>query len=60
MVMAKLHIICGNCGCNNLFKYEIDIDYDDDKECNYPRVYISCENCATLHSLEDNAEEKSN
>lgn len=56
--MAKLHIICGNCGCNDLFKYKISLDYDDDKECHFPVVYICCGNCNTSHCLEDNAEEE--
>jgi len=56
MVKAKLHMICGNCGCDHMFKYEIVIDYDDDKECEYQRVSVCCENCSTLHSLEDNME----
>jgi len=58
MVMAKLHIICGNCGSNNMLQYEIVEDYNDDKECNYNRVCIICENCSTIHNLEDNAEER--
>ena len=49
-------MICGNCGCDHMFKYEIVIDYDDDKECEYQRVSVCCENCSTLHSLEDNME----
>ena len=40
MVNAKLYVICGNCG-NDIFRH--------DKE-NY---YLLCEDCATVHSLED-------
>ena len=58
MARARLHIICGNCGSNDMFKYSIVIDYDDDKECNYPRVSIACDNCSTIHCLEDNATEE--
>lgn len=47
MVMARLHIICGNCGCNNMFTYEVKED-----------VYISCANCSTLHNLEDTVKKK--
>ena len=60
MANAKLHIICGNCGCNDEFTYSIDkgVDFDEnDKEYNYERVNIYCNNCSTLHSLEDNADE---
>jgi len=46
MVMAKLHVICGNCGSANGFDWE----YKQDD------VYIGCKNCATLHALNDNAE----
>jgi len=50
MVRAKLHIICGNCGCNDDFKYEIEKTYDeDDNEVN--EIAITCENCLTIHWL---------
>jgi len=61
MVMAKLHIICGNCGQNDMFEYEIVVDSDFDKndiEYEYQRVSICCRNCNTIHSLDDNAEDK--
>jgi hypothetical protein len=61
MVMAKLHIICGNCGCNDAFEYDIvtDTDWDENNvEYEYQRVSIYCENCSTIHSLEDNAKER--
>jgi len=57
MVRARLHIICGNCGASDMFKYSIVTYLHDElkKECE--RVTIICENCSTIHSLEDNAEE---
>lgn len=58
MAHARLHIICGNCGCNNMFEHEIKTEIDDDSEDeNATRqvVYIVCNNCNTLHSLEDNS-----
>ena len=55
MANARLHIICGNCGSNNMFEYKIDTDIDDDTQQKYKRVYIICNNCSTLHSLDDNA-----
>ena len=58
MAHAKLHMICGNCGSNDQFTYKIVIDYDDDKEQHYPRISIACNNCSTLHCLEDNATEE--
>lgn len=59
MARARLHIICGNCGCNNEFKFEIDHqgrDVSDEETKFEPEVYISCGNCSTSHSLSDNAE----
>jgi RNase P subunit RPR2 len=58
MVKAKLHIICGNCGCNDMFKYETKsyFDYDTNREC--LEVIIICENCSTIHQLEDNAKKE--
>lgn len=58
MVMARLHVICGNCGCNDMFEYQIDPkgrDYGDRFE---PAVYLYCGNCATIHDLADNAKER--
>lgn len=58
MVMARLHIICGNCGCNDMFKYHIEpegMDFGDRFE---PSVRIYCRNCATLHSLDDTVEKE--
>lgn len=59
MVMARLHLICGNCGCNNEWEWEyrereeIDCDVMEDEN-----VWLWCNNCATLHSLNDNAKKK--
>ena len=60
MAHAKLHMICGNCGSNDQFTYKIVTDYDDDKEQDYQRISIACNNCSTLHCLEDNATEELN
>lgn len=61
MANAKLHLICGNCGCNDMFTYEIVKDGHDiteDKPKFKDAVFLSCGNCYTLHDLEDNAEDK--
>jgi uncharacterized Zn finger protein len=55
MANAKLHIICGNCGCNHMFVYEIVKDIDDDSGKEIQHVYLICKNCITLHNLDDNA-----
>ena len=59
MVNAKLHIICGNCGCNDNFEYNTrDALIDDEgKLSSSVEVSIICLNCSTIHGLEDNATE---
>ena len=58
MVRARLHMICGNCGCNDEFEYETFYQPDDDDRLpDSLRVTITCRNCSTIHSLEDNAKE---
>lgn len=58
MANAKLHIICGNCGQNDMFDYNIKTEINDDTDQEYQVVYIGCNNCNTLHILDDNAELK--
>lgn len=55
MASAKLHIICGNCGSNDDFKFEPYIRRDSEDDINGVGTFISCKNCTTLHDLEDNA-----
>jgi hypothetical protein len=58
MVMARLHVICGNCGCNDELEWvhrnEI-IDDGSGETLVDEDVSINCKNCATRHSLNDNA-----
>jgi hypothetical protein len=49
-------MICGNCGQNDMFDYHISLEIDDDTEEECQVVYIGCNNCNTLHVLDDNAE----
>jgi hypothetical protein len=56
MANAKLHIICGNCGQNDMFEHHISIEIDDDTDEERQVVYIACNNCGTLHDLENNSE----
>jgi len=58
MVNARLHIICGNCGSDDMFKYRINDEIDDDSQERILRVAIICENCSTIHCLEDNADQE--
>ncbi len=58
MARAKLHIICGNCGCNEEIAFVIDpTGYCDYEGVEHPAVFISCGNCATLHDLADTIKE---
>ena len=60
MANAKLHIICGNCGCNNDFKLIIEREGDDitDEVTEYEdSARLICRNCSTLHDIKDNAVE---
>jgi hypothetical protein len=59
MVMAVLHLICGNCGCAKDFTYEHSDDYvGKDDEARQWQSVIACKNCSTLHYLDENASNK--
>ena len=59
MVMAKLHIICGNCGCSDQFKYDHNNEFFDAMETvKQYKTTITCLNCSTIHQLDDNARNK--
>ena len=59
MVRARLHVICGNCGCNDEFTYEIMLNADIDDDGNdVPMVFINCRNCGTTHSLNTSMPER--
>jgi hypothetical protein len=56
MVMARLHLICGNCGCNDEWEWGYVPEEKDEGEIMVTEdVYLSCRNCITLHSINDNA-----
>ncbi len=59
MVRARMYLICGNCGCNDEFSFQIDPkghDFSDEEPKFEPAVFISCNNCSTIHDLSGNAE----
>ena len=61
MVMARLHLICGNCGCNDEWEYYYEgeiVDRPTQEKIQDEDVKLCCRNCATIHSLNDNAEPK--
>ena len=45
MVMARLHIICGNCGSNDNWSYEIVENAQDFGDHFKDDTYIWCGNC---------------
>ncbi len=59
MARARLHLICGNCGCNDEWEWSHIPKLEDDGEViDEENVHLSCRNCGTLHSLNDNAKTK--
>lgn len=62
MVRARLHIICGNCGCNDMFSYEINKELNDDLDDGsfIESVSIYCGNCSTIHSIDEAMKTKTN
>ncbi len=58
MVNDKLHIICGNCGHDksyNNFSWSyspLEQDEETGEILNCANVYITCDNCCTVHPLE--------
>ena len=60
MVRARLHVICGNCGCSDMFSWEICERLNDDtgESTNIP--VLACGNCSTLHFIDDYFPEKAN
>ena len=53
MVRARIHLICGNCGSNDEWKWE----YLPQENQEPSTVWLWCENCGTLHDISDNAKE---
>lgn len=54
MARARLHLICGNCGCDDEFDwtfYPRHLDHGDDTFSD--EVGIKCNNCSTIHWLSD-------
>lgn len=58
MARSRLHLICGNCGCADMWSYRIDPEGTDINGVLSPAVYILCGNCSTLHNLADKAKEE--
>ena len=59
MVRSRLHVICGNCGCNEEMTHTIEPKWDcDEHGVEHPAVVLRCGNCITQHRLSDTAPEK--
>ena len=61
MARARLHLICGNCGCNYMWEWEHKkkVAHEDGEVICDEDVHICCGNCGTLHSINDNAKNRS-
>lgn len=58
MVNARLHTICGNCGCSDMFELSIDRDvehYTKSGDYKMDVAHLSCRNCGTLHKLDEDS-----
>ena len=59
MANAKLHIICGNCGCNDNFEYRhVEHFTGPDDQAKQMVTELACQNCSTLHVLNNNAKNR--
>jgi hypothetical protein len=62
MVVARFHLICGNCGSDNDWegwRYNPE-EVLDGEIINTADVYIYCSNCSTIHSLNMKAKQVNN
>ncbi len=56
MARARLHLICGNCGCLDMWEWHhVPEEVDEGEIMQDEDVFLSCRNCSTLHSINDNA-----
>lgn len=60
MIKKKLHIICGNCGCNDSFQYIVDMEKHNCDNQSFPDIFIKCKHCDTLYNLADTMNKKYN
>jgi len=51
-----LHLICGNCGCNDEWKWSHVTEENQSGDVMQEEdIFLICENCSTIHSINDNA-----
>lgn len=54
MVRARLHLICGNCGCSDEWKWQhVPKEYEEPET-----IWLWCGNCGTLHDLGEKAKQE--
>ena len=59
MVMANLHLICGNCGSNKHLSWQSTVaDFSDPEDIQPSDIMLACGNCGTLHFLNEYAKNK--
>ena len=59
MACARLHVICGNCGCNDMWSWEhVKEESEDGEVLNPESVWLWCGNCSTLHDINENAKRR--
>lgn len=62
--MAKLnpnlHIICGKCGNKNMLEFKLKLDGIDTGDTIHPAVFVTCNNCSTLTSLDEEIKDATN
>jgi len=57
MARARLHLICGNCGCDDEFKWAYYPTLNDHGDGTFSAdVGLTCKNCSTIHWLSEKAE----
>jgi len=58
MARARLHLICSNCGCNDEWVYRhIEEETQAQEVVQDEDIFLTCKNCGTVHSLNDNAKQ---
>ena len=59
MAICDLHMICGCCGCANDWEWDfVPSEEPDNLESCDDDVYIYCNNCGKLHSLNEKANKR--
>lgn len=54
MVKSRVHLICGNCGCNDEWSWTYCKDSDDNGDGTADDdVLLKCGNCSTIHSMNE-------